>query len=244
MDMFNRPGDAIGNVLEYLPVGVCIIDSDYMAHFWNSCIEQWTGKEQDEIIRTDLRSHFSRINKTAFQERLKNIFTGSPPMVFSPQINTYIFDALHQDGSMQRQQTTVLALEQRTGYYAMFVCEDVTSPAQEMQACRVMKNTALLERKKREKAEFNLCVTNADLLAYISETAIRLKTPVSLIKESLREMLCEAEQGECNTEEMNTIIKVQIQVAGSVVENLRDLNDVIITGQTEITAACRDMIQQ
>ncbi|WFN34424.1 PAS domain-containing protein [Methanogenium sp. S4BF] len=242
--MTERPGDAIWNILEYLPVGVCIIDRDYTVHFWNSCMEQWTGKERSEITGTDLRTHFSRINRTVLQERLGSIFTGSPPVIFSSKIHTYIFDAPLQDGTMQRQQTTVLPLEHQSGYYAMFVCEDVTSLTEEIQAYREMKNTALLELEKREKAESNLRVANEDLLAYISEATVRLKTPVSLIEENLREILREAEQGDCDTEELKTIMKLQIQVAASVVENLRELNEAIITGKTDVPAAYRNMIQK
>ncbi len=244
MDMIQRSGNLIWNVLEYLPVGVCITDSDYTVCFWNSCMEQWTGKKRDEIIGTDLRSHFPRINKTAFQDRLKSIFTGSSPVVFSSQLHTYIFDASLADGSMQRQQTTVLPLEHQEGYYAMFVCEDVTSLAQEIQAYRDMRNSALLELEARKKAEYNLIVANEDMLAYISEATVRLKTPVSLIEGTLREMLGEAEKGECDPEEMKVIIQLQIQVAASVIENLRELNDAIITGMTDIPTAYRSMNQQ
>lgn len=242
--MTERTGDVIWNILEYLPVGICIIDEDYTVRFWNSRMEQWTGKERDKITGTDLRTHFSRINKTVLQDRLRSIFTGSPPIIFSSQIHTYIFDAPLGDGKMQRQQTTVLPLEHHSGYYAMFVCEDVTSLSDEIQAYREMKNTALIELGKREKAEYNLRVAHEDLLAYISEATVRLKTPVSLIEESLREILREAEQGTCDTEEMKTIMKLQIQVAASIVENLSELNDAIITGIPEIPAAYRNMIQQ
>lgn len=244
MDMSQRSGDTIWNVLEYLPVGVCIVDSDYTVHFWNSSMEQWTGKKRDEITGTDLRSHFPRINKTAFQDRLKSIFTGISPVVFSSQLHAYIFDAPLADGSMQRQQTTVLPLEHQDGYYAMFVCEDVTSLTNEIQAYRDMKNTALLELEKREKAEFDLLVANEDIFAYISEATVRLNAPVSMIKASLGEMMREAELGDCNPEEMKIIIKLQIQVAASVIENLRELNEAITTGMTEIPAAYRSMIQK
>ena len=101
--MSQRSGDTIWHVLEYLPVGVCIVDSDYTVHFWNSSMEQWTGKKRDEITGTDLRSHFPRINKSGFQDRLKSIFTGNSPVVFSSQLHAYIFDAPLADGSMRRQ---------------------------------------------------------------------------------------------------------------------------------------------
>ncbi len=237
-------GNTIWNTLEYLPVGICIIDRDYTVHFWNSCMEQWTGKGKGELTGTDLRNHFTQVKRTAFQDRLGSIFTGSPPLIFSSQIHTYIFDAQLPDGTMQRQQTTVLPLEHPSGHYAMIVCEDVTSLTEEIQAYRKMKNTALLEQDKREKAEYNLRIANEDLLAYISEATVRLETPVSLIEESLREILRETELGNGDTEEMKTIMKLQIQVAGAIVENLRELNDAIITGKREIPAAYRNMIQK
>ena len=41
--------------------------------------------------------------------------------------------------------------------------------------------------------------------------------------------------------ECGDVMKLQIQVAASVVENLRDLNDAIIAGKKEIPAAYRNM---
>ncbi|MDE4908707.1 PAS domain-containing protein [Methanogenium marinum] len=237
-------GETIWNILEYLPVGVCIIDRDYTVHFWNSCMEQWTGKNKGELTGMDLREYFPRIKRASFQDRLGNIFTGSPPVTFSSQIHSYIFDARLPDGTMQKQQTTVLPLEHPSGYYAMFVCEDVTSLTEEIKAYREMRDTALIEMEKREKAEYDLNVANEDLLAYVSEATVRLKTPISLIEESLREILREAEWGDCDTEEMKTIVKLQIQVASTVVENLRELNEAIIAGKTEIPKAYRNMIQK
>ena len=236
--------DAIWNILEYLPVGVCIIDKDYTVHFWNSCLEQWTGKGKDELIGDDLRNHFNQIKQTAFQNRLNNLFTGSPPITLSSKIHAYLFDAPLPNGTMQRQQTTVLPVEHPSGFYAMFVCEDVTSLTQEIHAYHEMKNTAQFELEKREKAEYNLHIANEDLLAYISEATVRLKTPVSLIEESLREILREAEQGTCDTDDIKTTMKLQIQVAATVVENLSELNDAIVAGKTEIPSAYRNMIQE
>lgn len=242
--MTGIPGNTIWKNLEYLPLGICIIDRDYTVHFWNSCMEQWTRKGKGELTGTDLRDHFTRIKRTAFQDRLGSIFTGSPPIIFSSQIHAYIFDAPLPDGMMRKQQTTVLPLEHPSGYYAMFVCEDVTSLTEEIQAYREMKNTALIELEKRERAEYNLRVANEDLLAYISEATVRLKTPVSLIEENLREILREVELGNGDMEEMIIIMKLQIQVAATVVENLRELNDAIIAGKREIPEAYRNMIQE
>ena len=242
--MTGIPCNTIWKNLEYLPLGICIIDRDYTVHFWNSCMEQWTGKGKSELTGTDLRDHFTRIKQTAYQDRLDSIFTCSPPITFSSQIHAYIFDAPLPDGMMKRQQTTVLPLEHSSGYYAMFICEDVTSLTEEIQAYREMKNTALIELEKRENAEYNLRVANEDLLAYISEATVRLKTPVSLIEENLREILREVELGNGDMEEMIIIMKLQIQVAATVVENLRELNDAIIAGKREIPEAYRNMIQE
>ncbi|WAI00377.1 PAS domain-containing protein [Methanogenium organophilum] len=243
--MMKSSGDIVFTMLEYLPVGVCIIDSDYTVHFWNSCMEQWTGRRKNELTGNDLRNYFSALKQDRLKHRLENIFTGSnTPVILSSQIHTYIFDAPLPGGAMRRQHTTVLPIEQPSGHYAMFVCEDVTSLTDEIQACREMKNTALCELEKREKAEYNLRVANEDLLAYVSEATVRLKTPVSLIEENLREILNQTNGGNCDTEEMKTILKLQIQVASTVVENLRELSEAIIAGKKEIPTAYRNMIHE
>ena len=239
--MMQSSGDIVSPILEYLPVGICIIDSDYTIHFWNSCMERWTGKGREKLTGTDLRNHFPHVNEEIFRHRIESIFTGSPPAVFSSKIHTCIFDAPLPGGGVRRQQTTVLPIEHATGHYAMFVCEDVTSLTDEIQAYREMKNVALHELELRERAEYNLRVANEDLLAYISEATVRLKTPMSLVEESLRELLHETQEKTCDTEEIMTILKLQIQVIATVVGNLRDLNDAIIAGKKEIPAAYRTM---
>lgn len=242
--MLKSSGDIVCTILEYLPVGICIIDSDYVVHIWNSCMEQWTGVGRDTLIGTDLREHFPQVKKEIFQDRIESVFTGGTPAIFSSKIHTCIFDAPLPDGGVRRQQTTVLPVEHPSGYYAMFVCEDVTSLTDEIQAYRRMKDTALQELERRECAEYNLRVANEDMLAYISEATVRLKTPVSLIEESLREILHEMEEGISTTEDQTTALKMQIQVAASISLNLQELNDAIIAGKKEIPAAYRNMIQQ
>lgn len=242
--MLNDSGDIVCTILEYLPVGICIIDRDYIIQIWNSCMEQWTGMERDTLIGSDLRDHFPQIGKETFQHRIEGVFTGGTPVIFSSRIHTCIFDAPLPGGRVRRQQTTVLPVEYPTGYYAMFVCEDVTSLTDEIQAYRKMKDTALMELEKREQAEYNLRVANEDMLAYISEATVRLKTPVSLIEESLREILQDVEEGAGSTEELRTALKLQIHVAAIVVENLQTLTDAIIAGKKDIPAAYRNMIQQ
>lgn len=242
--MLKGSGDIVCTILEYLPIGICIIDSDYTVQIWNSCMEQWTGVGRDAIIGTDLREHFPRVKKEAFRDRIGGVFTGGTPVIFSSKIHTCIFDAPLPGGGVRRQQTTVLPLEHQTGYYAMFVCEDVTSLTDEIQAYRRMKDTALQELERRERAEYNLRVANEDLLAYISEATVRLKTPMSLVEENLQEILHEIEEGTSTTVELTTALKMQIQVAASIVLNLQELNDAIIAGKKEIPAAYRNMIQQ
>ena len=75
------------NVLDRVPIGLCVITRDFIVLFWNRTLEQWTKLLKTEIIGTDLRTHFPQLEEPKYQTRLKQVFNNGLPAVFSPQLH-------------------------------------------------------------------------------------------------------------------------------------------------------------
>ena len=35
---------------DYIPIGVCIINSNYSVIYWNRTLEAWTGKNRNDVL--------------------------------------------------------------------------------------------------------------------------------------------------------------------------------------------------
>ena len=99
-------------VLDYAPVGLCVIDSAYTVLFWNRCLEDWTGIPSADITGKDLGSCFPKLKKPKYLTRLATIFEGGPPAIFSSQLHGNIFPSPLPDGATRIQHTTSPAYRQ------------------------------------------------------------------------------------------------------------------------------------
>ncbi|KKK50792.1 hypothetical protein LCGC14_3121480, partial [marine sediment metagenome] len=74
-------------VLDHMPVGVCVINKDYIVRFWNNCMEDWTGILKEYIIGNDLGDNFPSFNEPKYRSRFENIFNGGPPIILSARLH-------------------------------------------------------------------------------------------------------------------------------------------------------------
>ena len=77
-------------VLDNVPMGIFVLQEDYDVLFWNSCLEDWTGIERYEIIGTNIGVHFPHFKDAVYLNRIKTIFEGGPPVIFSSQLHKHI----------------------------------------------------------------------------------------------------------------------------------------------------------
>ena len=71
-------------------------------------------------------------------------------------------------------------------------------------------------------------------LAYISETAMRLKNPVERIGDHLSDIIEQIRAGDASTEELLLQLQTQVKNTGQIVANLRELNLAISKGVANI----------
>ncbi|MBD1938850.1 diguanylate cyclase [Microcoleus sp. FACHB-68] len=145
-------------VLDRVPVGVCVLREDFVVLFWNSCLEDWTQIPKNLILGTNIQAHFPRLHHPKYATRLKLIFAGSPPAIFSAHIHKYLIPASLLDGQCRIQESTVTAVPALSGkgFYALLVIQDVTDLTHRIQDYRAMRDQALDEIKERQRVEEEL----------------------------------------------------------------------------------------
>jgi len=94
-------------ILDRVPEGVCVLREDFSVLFWNRCLEDWTGISRSEILLKDIGIYFPHLHQPKYAHRLKQIFEGGPPTIFSSQLHKSIIPAQMADGRWRIQHTTV-----------------------------------------------------------------------------------------------------------------------------------------
>jgi PAS domain S-box-containing protein len=82
----------------------------------------------------------------------------------------------------------------------------------------------ITQRKEAERA----------LLAFINEAAMRLRHPVEIVHDQLKEMQEQVGRGEITPEDLKILLSVQIRNTEQIVENLNYLNRAILQGKKDI----------
>lgn len=237
-------GSEIWQGMEFLPVGICIVEPDFRICYWNACLEEWTGISADDILGTNLIERFPNLNKTIITERIDRIFHGGAPMVFSSQIHHYLIPASLPDGTMRTQRTTVIPIssQKEESCNAMFVCEDVSALTHEVEAVRAMKNRAMHELEERIKAEDELKCTQEALLAYLIESASRVVHPLENIRADLERISNDLDAGDWHPEAIQIQIQVENGTIRAIEENLAELIEAATAGKQEIPDVFRDFL--
>jgi len=80
------------------------------------------------------------------------------------------------------------------------------------------------------------------LLAYTSESVMRIHKPLEIMKDSLLFLAEQAERGELEPEELATALRVQMNHAGQMLETLQDLMQAVMEERTEVTPRFREFL--
>ena len=154
MDKINAAREKF-SVLDRVPIGVCVLQSDLVVLFWNECLEEWTKIPRKEILGTCITQVYPHLNYPQYANRLKQIFLGGPPTIFSSQLHKHIIPSPLPNGKWRIQHTTVTAEPgvDGVGFNALFSIQDVTDLTYRVQDYRAMRDRALAEVKERQSVE-------------------------------------------------------------------------------------------
>lgn len=167
MNSIEKSGEKFA-VLDRIPIGICVLREDLVVIYWNCCLETWTKISKQEIIGTNITTHFPHLAQPKYASRLQQIFTGGPPTIFSSLLHKHLIPAYLPNGQLRVEHTTVTAEPAAGGgYYALLSIQDVTEITQRVQDYRTLRDTALAEVQERQQTEMALKQTNDQLQAVL-----------------------------------------------------------------------------
>ena len=177
--------------LDKFPLGTFVLRKDFVVLYWNTCLEVWTGVLENNIVGTNIIDQFPRLGKPKFMDRFADIFEGGPPTTFSSELHNYILPSPLPNGEFRIQHTTVISLPalHGTGFYALFVIQDVTDLTHSIQNYRGMRDQAWEEIKRREVAEKKLKDHSLNLEKMVEERTSELRTALHDLQETQSQLL-------------------------------------------------------
>lgn len=163
-------------VFDYVPIGVSILRRDMVVMFWDSCLENWTGISRARIVGTPVGDHFAHLASPKYFMRLKDIFEGGPPTIFSSQLHKYVIPAPLQDGELRFQHVTVTPVQAPQGkeFYALFAIQDVSDLTRRIRDYRSVCDQAMKEIDARKSVEEDLRGAREELEQRVRERTSEL----------------------------------------------------------------------
>jgi len=146
------------NILDYSPIGQFIISKDFVVVFWNKCLETWSGISKDQIVGTDLITHFPHLEDEKYIGRIKGIFRNSVPIVFPSRVDKHFIPSPLPGGKFRIQSTFVTRIpaHEEGDYYAFFAIQDETNVAFALESNKLTLVQLKEEIEIRKKAEEQL----------------------------------------------------------------------------------------
>ena len=164
-------------ILDCVPVGLCLLRKDFVVLFWNSCLETWTKISRTEIVGTKIIDRFPHLQLPKYQLRFEKIFEQGVTAIFSPQLHEPLIPCLLPNGKQRIQNVTVNPVPafEGEGFYGLLTIEDVTNATSML----AMYHKELKERKQIQE---ELERSNADLeqFAYIASHDLREPLRISI----------------------------------------------------------------
>lgn len=195
-------------IFDHVPIGVCVLQKDFVVIFWNNCLEEWTGIHRNKIVGSNILDHFGHLNNPKYLGRLQDIFDGGPPTIFSSQLHRHIIPSPMRDGNLRIQHTTVTPVRAMDGkgFYALFAIQDVTDLTHRIQGYRVMHNQALEEIEERRRAEEELRKTHEELELRVRERTADLVSVNERLQQEIKERKRTEEELKRLISTMNTLV--------------------------------------
>jgi len=173
-------------ILDNVPLGLFVIKEDFIALHWNFQMEEWTGISRDKILGRNLTDKFPHLNQPKYLNRIKIIFQGGPPAIFSSLLHQYIIPSPLSDGRFRTQDTMIITLPAQVmnKFYALFIIQDVTELTNRINGYKEMRDQARLEVVKREKAEEELKKYSHNLEEMVEERTAELNRALNDLQET------------------------------------------------------------
>ncbi|MGB7445074.1 MAG: PAS domain-containing protein, partial [Coleofasciculaceae cyanobacterium] len=68
-------------VLDQVPMGICILRSDFVVLYWNRCLEEWTNLPRGKIVGEKISNYFPHLGELKYANCFKQIFAGQKSII-------------------------------------------------------------------------------------------------------------------------------------------------------------------
>lgn len=226
------------DLLQSLPLGICVVDHEYTVLDWSKPLYEWTRIAADAIIGKNLFDIFPHLQGSKYKSRFDLALRGGPPHVFSPQLHPSFFPALLPNGEPRIQRTTVSAPEGVNGRSILLICvQDVTNMMSQLQKIKDLQQKTLMEIEERKKALQELESANRHLVDYNKEkdrimqiVTHDLRSPLSAIQ-GAAELIGSNPSDSATAAEFSELI---YSVANSLILLVNDFLDLAKAGSGKI----------
>ncbi len=240
MDKISRAQEKF-NHFDLVPLGLCILQSDYVVLFWNSCLEEWTKIPRSQILGTPITFRFPHLEQPQYATRLQQVFEGGLPTIFSSQLHKYTIPAPLPQGKYRIQHTTVTSLPgfDDEGYYALMSIQDVTDLTFRVQEYRSMRDRALVEAAERKIAQESAEAANRIKDEFLAILSHELRTPLNPIL-GWSKLLKSRKLNEASTKQAIETIERNAKLQVQLIDDLLDVSR-ILRGKLKLNLATIDL---
>lgn len=172
------------SLLEQLPVGVFITDTELNVIFWNKKLEVWTTKRKSDVLGKQITELYPHLTQKNYQIRIRDVVQGGPAVIFSSQLHPYFIPVPLSDGTFRVQNTTLTRNLSPSGqYYLVFTIQDITDTHRHLEKIKDLRKKALDEIQERERIQQQLHESRemlASINRNISEGIFRLNPKIGI----------------------------------------------------------------
>ncbi len=133
------------DLLQRLPIGVCLLADDLTVLAWNECLEDWTDLRAEKVVGRSILTFAPTLAEPFYRRRMDAVFQGGPPAIFSSQLDRPILPSHFPDGTVRVHQYFVTAVSsaRHGGFDALVSVQDVTELTQRVRAQRQLRDRAI-----------------------------------------------------------------------------------------------------
>ncbi|MBW4428847.1 MAG: response regulator [Nostoc desertorum CM1-VF14] len=216
------------SLLDKIPLGAFVLQSDYIVIFWNSCLEEWTKIPKSKILGISIQEYFPHLNQPRYASRLHQIFQGGPPTIFSSQLHKYIIPVPISKDKYRIQHTTVTAVSalHGDGFYALFSIEDLTDLTFRVQEYKNLRDQALAIAEERQRAKEAAEKANRIKDEFLAIVSHELRSPLNPIL-GWAKLLKNRSLNEATTARALETIERNAELQAQLIEDLLDISRIL-----------------
>ncbi|MDZ8029301.1 MAG: ATP-binding protein [Nostoc sp. DedQUE11] len=216
------------SLLDKIPLGAFVLQSNYIVLFWNSCLEEWTKISRSKILGNSIYEYFPHLNQPRYTSRLCQIFEGGPPAIFSSQLHKYIIPVPLSEDKYRIQHTTVTTVPafDGGGFYALFSIEDFTDLTFRVQQYKNLRDQALAIAEERQRAKEVAETANRIKDEFLAIVSHELRSPLSPIL-GWAKLLKNRSLNAATTARALDTIERNAQLQAQLIEDLLDISRIL-----------------